>query len=224
MSILVLKIISFITMIIDHIGIIYFPSNDIFRIIGRISFPIFCFFIVEGYFHTKNIKKYLSRLLLLGIISELIFDLLFYNHYCYLGKQNTCFELFMGLLTIYYFDKLINYKYKILPIMLLVSSILLSNLLLLDYDYKGIILIFCFYLVNKLNLSKLKRIMYLSLSVTLFFSLSIISTPNINYLGIFLCLPFLLTYNSKLGYNSMVLKYLFYFLYPLHLLILLVLS
>ena len=223
MSILVLKIISFITMIIDHIGIIFYPSNDIFRIIGRISFPIFCFFIVEGYFHTKNIKKYLIRILLLGIISELIFDLVFYNQYFYLERQNTCFELFMGLLTIYIFDKLIS-KYKVLPIILVFISIIVSSLLRLDYSYKGIILIFCFYLVNKFDLSKIKRILYISLSITIFFFISIISKPNINYLGIFLCLPFLLTYNGKIGYNNKFIKYLFYFLYPLHLLILLVLS
>ena len=153
-------------MIIDHIGVIFFPSNDIFRIIGRISFPIFCFFIVEGYFHSKNIKKYLFRILLLGVISELIFDLLFYNQYLYLGRQNTCFELFMGLLTIYFFDKLIN-KYKVLPIIVIIISITLSNLLRLDYSYKGIILIFCYYLVNKLNLNKIKRILYISLSITI---------------------------------------------------------
>lgn len=224
MSILVLKIISFITMIIDHMGIIFFPSNDIFRIIGRISFPIFCFFIVEGYFHSKNIKKYLFRILLLALISEVIYDLFMFNKPICFYRQNTCFELFLGLYTIFLFDKLIQNKYKILPILLLISSILLSNLLNLDYSYKGIILIFCFYVVNKLNLSKIKRILYLTLSVTIFFSISIISTPNIIYLGIFLSLPFLLLYNGKLGYNNKFLKYLFYFLYPLHLLILLILS
>ena len=210
-------------MIIDHTGVLFFPSNDIFRIIGRISFPIFCFFIVEGYFHSKNIKKYLIRILLLGVISELVFDLLFYNQYFYLERQNTCFELFMGLLTIYVFDKLIS-KYKVLPIIVIVLSIIISNLLRLDYSYKGIILILCFYLVNKLKLNKIKRILYISLSITIFFLISIISKPNINYLGIFLSLPFLLTYNGKIGYNNKIIKYLFYFLYPLHLLILLVLS
>ena len=57
MSILVLKIIAFLTMIVDHTGVIFYPNSQIFRIIGRISFPIFCFFIVEGFSHTKNIKK-----------------------------------------------------------------------------------------------------------------------------------------------------------------------
>ena len=224
MSILVLKIISFITMIVDHTGIIFFPNNDIFRIIGRISFPIFAFFIVEGYFHSKNINKYLFRILFLALISEVIFDYLFYHQLICWDRQNTCFELFLGLYTIYIFDKSINNKYKILPILLLIVSIFISNTFNLDYSYKGIILIFCFYLINKLNLSKIKRILYLSLSITIFFSISMITTPNINYLGIFLSLPILFLYNGKLGYNNKFLKYLFYFLYPLHLLILLVLS
>ena len=224
MSILVLKIIAFLTMIVDHTGVIFYPNSQIFRIIGRISFPIFCFFIVEGFSHTKNIKQYLGRILILALISEVIFDLLLFDKAICFDRQNTCFELFLGLLTIYLFDLLIKNKYKISPIVLLIFSIYLSNILNLDYSYKGIILIFCFYLVNKLNLSKIKRILYLFLSIIIFFMISIISTPNITYLGIFLSIPFILLYNGKLGYNNKFIQYLFYLLYPLHLLILLVLS
>ncbi len=224
MSILVLKIIAFLTMIIDHTGLIFYPNSLIFRIIGRISFPIFCFFIVEGFSHTKNIRKYLGRILILALISEVIFDLLLFDKAICFDRQNTCFELLLGLFTIYIFDLLIKNKYKISPMVLLIFSIYLSNILNLDYSYNGIILIFCFYLVNKLKLSKIKRILYLSLSIIIFFTISIISTPNITYLGIFLSIPFILLYNGKLGYNNKFIQYLFYLLYPLHLLILLVLS
>ena len=54
----VLKIIALITMLIDHIGLVFFPGIEIFRIIGRISFPIFAFMIAEGCEHTENKKKY----------------------------------------------------------------------------------------------------------------------------------------------------------------------
>ena len=53
----VLKLIAIISMLIDHIGAILFPSSEVLRIIGRLAFPIFAFIIVEGYFHTKNLKK-----------------------------------------------------------------------------------------------------------------------------------------------------------------------
>ena len=56
-----LKIIAAVAMLIDHVGIMFFPTVAIYRIIGRLSFPIFAFMIVEGYFHTKNLKKYVLR-------------------------------------------------------------------------------------------------------------------------------------------------------------------
>ena len=73
-----LKLIATIAMILDHLAIIFFSSTSfiylILRIIGRISFPIYAFLIVEGFFHTKSLTKYLSRLILLAFISEPIYD------------------------------------------------------------------------------------------------------------------------------------------------------
>ena len=54
-----LKMIAIITMLIDHVGHVIFPEIAILRIIGRFSFPIFCFLLVEGFFHTSNVKKYM---------------------------------------------------------------------------------------------------------------------------------------------------------------------
>ena len=71
----VLKIVAFLTMTIDHIGVMastYYMSGtwiDIFRIIGRIAMPLFCFMIVEGVLHTRSFKKYALRL---GILAVLI--------------------------------------------------------------------------------------------------------------------------------------------------------
>ena len=57
MSSLVLKITALITMIIDHYGAIFQGNIIIYRIIGRLAFPIYCFLLVEGYTHTSNIKE-----------------------------------------------------------------------------------------------------------------------------------------------------------------------
>ena len=53
----VLKIIAFVAMVIDHIGTVLFPDYVIFKIIGRIAFPIFSFFVAEGYFYTRSKKN-----------------------------------------------------------------------------------------------------------------------------------------------------------------------
>ena len=70
-----LKCIAIISMLIDHIGMVLFPEQLIFRMIGRLAFPIFAYVLVEGFFYTKNINKYLLRLGVFAIVSEVPFDL-----------------------------------------------------------------------------------------------------------------------------------------------------
>lgn len=78
-----LKIIAVITMLIDHIAYVLqiysysYSTYHIMRIIGRIAFPIFAFMIAEGAKHTRDIRKYLLRLLIFAFISEVPFDLAF---------------------------------------------------------------------------------------------------------------------------------------------------
>lgn len=66
----VLKIFACISMLIDHTGYILFPELNILRYIGRLAMPIFAFFIGEGCLHTKNTKKYFTRVFLLGIVCQ----------------------------------------------------------------------------------------------------------------------------------------------------------
>ena len=67
LSTFALKIIAITSMLIDHIGSVLLPDYNILRIIGRLSFPIFAFLVVEGYFHTRDVKKYLQRLFVFGV-------------------------------------------------------------------------------------------------------------------------------------------------------------
>lgn len=72
-----LEIIAMATMLIDHIGAVFFPDMVFLRIVGRISFPIYCFLLVRGFHHTKCFRKYLLRLILLAIVSQPIYSRLF---------------------------------------------------------------------------------------------------------------------------------------------------
>ena len=75
MSQLVLKIIAVLAMLIDHAGLIFFPQYRIFRILGRLAFPIFAYCIAEGFLYTRNKLKYFSRVLVLGVLCQLVYDI-----------------------------------------------------------------------------------------------------------------------------------------------------
>jgi len=100
-----LKIIAIISMLIDHVGAVLFPEVLALRIIGRLAFPIFCFLIVEGYFHTKDLKKYITRLGIFAIIAEVPFDLAFHDTILEFTYQNVFFTLAIGLVAVYLYDK-----------------------------------------------------------------------------------------------------------------------
>ncbi|MCC8169378.1 MAG: conjugal transfer protein TraX, partial [Oscillospiraceae bacterium] len=63
-----LKVIAAVLMLIDHVGAELFPQLDILRVIGRLSFPIFAFFIYEGCKYTRSKPKYLMRIFILGLL------------------------------------------------------------------------------------------------------------------------------------------------------------
>lgn len=213
MSTFVLKLIAIITMAIDHIGVVFIPSNTwlylVFRGIGRLAFPIFAFLIVEGFYHTSNIKKYLLRLGIFALISEVPFDLAFYNTYFNMKHQNIFFTLFLGLLAIYLINMIENkYKDKILLVNLADAGItiafcIIAALLQTDYRYMGILLIVAFYLFrgNKLLLG---------------ISMLVLSNSIIQMLSVLAIIP-IAFYNGKKGKN---IKYFFYVFYPAHLLVL----
>ena len=110
-----LKYIAIITMLIDHFGAAFFivftsfyagtasfAQADILyqvmRGIGRTAFPIFCFVLVEGLYHTHDVKRYLLRLFVFALVSEVPFDLAFSDQILEFGAQNVFFTLLIGML------------------------------------------------------------------------------------------------------------------------------
>src|SRR3989344_4945369 len=65
-----LKVIAIITMLADHVGMVFFPQVLGWRIVGRLAFPIFAWLIANGYRHTSNLKGYVTRLAMLAVISQ----------------------------------------------------------------------------------------------------------------------------------------------------------
>ncbi len=112
-----LKGIAAVTMVIDHLGAVvlkYYVNHHFselsgtqidgmrvlyrwLRSIGRISFPLFVFLLVEGFFHTKNKRQYGQRLIVFALLSEIPYDLAVYGRFCTWERQNVLFTLFLGL-------------------------------------------------------------------------------------------------------------------------------
>ncbi len=123
-----LKWIAVSSMLIDHSAYVFFltwlwPTRTaaglvpvilpaartayrVLRGIGRLSFPLFCFLLTEGYRHTRSVKRYLRRLLCFGLLSEIPYDLAFYRTWLHWGDQNVYFTLFLGLLAVWAADSL----------------------------------------------------------------------------------------------------------------------
>lgn len=214
----ILKIIALITMIIDHIGGFIFPNIIWFRVIGRISFPIYAFFIAQGMHYSKNKQKYMITLFIFGVIAELPYMFLMKNVY----KLNIMFTFVFAGISIMLVNKLLE-KHDFLTFSIIalqfVLLIVLSSQNVLDYGMFGVILIFIFYYAR--NTKSIYMIASIILIIAHSMSNALVVGFNINgLLQIFSLLSFIFIglYNNEKG--KLNLKYFFYVVYPLHLYIL----
>ena len=223
MSSFLLKIIACFTMLLCHIPFVYPQYSVPLMYIGKISFPLYAFLISEGYVHTRNFSKYLTRLIVFGVISQIPAYLLF------VGKSfnglylNIFFTLALGLLGIRIYDK-IKSKYISIPLTILLAVI--AELLKFDYGAFGVLMIVCFYVFkkNKLNmvLSQMFLMFILYMKKMSYYTFSLFNLQYILFQLLFsvISLAIILTYNGKKGKSSGKIKLMFYFFYPVHLIIL----
>ncbi len=218
MSTFQIKILAILTMVIDHVGLFFFPQHHILRIIGRISFPLFAWMIANGAYHTNNIEQYLQRLFLLALLSQIPFTLANQIIGSPLFYLNVVFTLFLGLLAIYLIKKTNS---AFLWILTTLSCGILANIIHSDYGAAGVFSVVAFYIFYK-N----KPMTILTQTILLFIIPAGIllaeMSQRINLstyymdsssekIGLFALLPILL-YNNKEGPKM---KQLFYIFYPL---------
>lgn len=220
----VLKMIALVTMLIDHVGAVIvqrtrvFPefsgedwiwlnqSYDLLRSVGRVAFPIFCFLLVEGFLHTKSAGKYLTRMLVFAVISEIPFNLAITGGIQSTAYQNVYWELALGLAVLMIFrffeEKKFHYILQVIARLLVVTVAMgAAESLNLDYGLYGILSIAILYICRTNRLVQ-------ALAGGLSFCWEIPAPLA------FVPVAF---YNGKRGRG---LKYAFYVFYPAHLLIL----
>lgn len=224
-----LKIIAMILMLLDHLWGTIIPGNQWMTLIGRMAFPIFAFLIVEGFFHTSDLKKYMKRLFIFGLISEIPFNLIYTGSIIFPFHQNVMFTLLLGLLIINEIDKLKNnkeIKKKIIPILKIFLFLIISIIGFVDYGVTGVLTIVVFYLFRGFKLAWIGQLISLILLYIVFFEGQsvILNIFNHEYflplqsIGI-LSLIFIWLYNGEKGKNNKLIKYLFYSFYPVHMLV-----
>ena len=232
----VLKWIGIFTMFIDHVGlvlvrkILFLTQNPawvdiywIFRYIGRIAFPLFCFLLVEGFVHTRDRKKYLSRMCLFALISEIPFNLAIDGKWFSFEENSVMLTFVLGLLLLSILHWLlepikgkgvnpISFLRALLALAAIGIMMKLANLLNVDYGDVGILSIVLFYL----NRDKRFLAALFGCGALL---LSNIKELQFNYVELpaFLAILPILFYDGTRGRQN---KYFFYIFYPAHLLLL----
>ena len=229
MTAFTLKIIALIAMFADHLAVAfpcYVPIE--FRAVGRLAWPIFAYLLAEGFRHTKSPEKFLLRLFVLAIISQIPYSLAitwasvqdyipWAQAISFISNTNIFYTLFLGgvAITIYKRreskgQKLTAYIAAVFPAA--ISAELLSS----EYGGLGVLFIFSMYVITEKN-RRLSALAFFALSQFLPVMLLLTHFEFTHLLMMCFALStvgLVALYNGKRGFNV---KYLFYAAYPAHL-------
>ena len=208
-----LKLVAILAMLADHIGVILFPQYKIFRIIGRVAFPLFAYQIGIAYNHTNSVKRYFSRLLSYGAAIQAVYIVAVFLFKADLNPfyLNVFFALALGLAAIYFYDKKL---YIPLAAALTLPFFTESVGVKFDYGMYGVALIAVMYAANKDFLTLFAATAALTITHCLFagwkLQLYSLAAP------LFLIKPYKLKFKIPNKF--------FYIFYPLHLAVLYAIS
>lgn len=230
----VLHIIAMTLMLMDHLWATLLPAREWLTCAGRVAFPIFAFMAVEGYFHTRSFKKYILRMLLFAVLSEIPFDLMYGGTWFYPVHQNVLWTFLLSLLGVWLMEQVRKkgktWMYLLVCVLVVPAGLVLGTLCMVDYYGVGVLTVFVFYFLHGrkwwcflgqlaalywLNVELLGGLMY---PVQLFGMEFELCQQGLALLAL---LPIWL-YRGRQGYHSKPFQYLCYAFYPVHMLLLVV--
>ncbi len=209
-----LKVIAAVFMLIDHIGEELLPQLNILRIIGRLSFPIFAFFIYEGCKYTHSKLRYFIRILLLGLLCMAVY-------YVYAGKifGNILITFSLSICVVYsiqFFKACIKADRNLMlgglaAVCCICCAAVVCSLMYIDYGLCGVLIPAYAEIFDGCSRHS-KRVTLLGFGIGLL--LLALQMGGNQYFSL-LSLPLLAVYNGKR--RKLKMKYLFYWFYPVHL-------
>ena len=224
-----LHIMAMLFMLCDHLWGTVIPGNDWMTVIGRLTFPIYAFMIVEGYFHTKNLKKYVLRLLIFALFSEIPFNLVMGSRVFYPIHQNVLFTFLIAIALVHWNEKVKERKLW-LRLLVAMASILLGYLggivTFVDFYYAGVLTVLVFYFFRQRKwwsyAAQLVLLAYINLEMIGGFGYNVElfgqSLFIVRQAFALLALIPIWLYRGRQGYHSKWLQYTYYAFYPAHLL------
>ncbi len=227
-----LRIMAMIFMLCDHLWATVIHGNEWLTCIGRLTFPIFAFLIVEGYFHTKSLKKYVLRLLIFAVISEIPFNLVTGNTLFNPMHQNVLWTFLIGIFLIFLNEKARAKGKWWLTLLAAAGTIALGFVLglltFVDYFHGGVFMVLTFYFFRGRKwwnfLGQAALMWYINFEILGGYSYVLPLFGKEFYFpqqgfALLALIPIWL-YRGKQGYHNKTLQYAFYAFYPAHLLIL----
>ncbi len=215
-----LKIIAAMLMVIDHVGYILFPEIDILRIIGRVSFPIFAFFIAEGCRYTRNKRKYLLQMYGMGMLCLV-------GQYFFSGEVfgNILITFSLSICIIYGLQNLKSAVYSktnrkqiflwmAVTLVLVATTYVVCKWMKVDYGFWGVLVpvfVEVFDITGQESLRNRLEGLFIGLTFLSLFS------GGIQWYCMLALLP-LMVYNEQRG--TLKMKHFFYWFYPAHIVVL----
>ena len=210
-----LKVLAILSMMADHSACFFLEENTVaygvMRCFGRIAFPVFALLVAEGYAHTRNRMRYVLSLLALAAVSEVPWCLL----NCTDGTHNVMFTLALGVAAMATFDRLKGHKN--VSLILVLFTAFFAGLSGMDYEWRGILMIFLFHLFGNLHCNQRiarqsRRLLQLA------FTFPFMAHYGIT--GALLACSVIFLYDGTRGFiKGNLPKYGFYAFYPLHLMV-----
>ncbi len=223
MSAFTLKLVAFFLMVLDHIFYYIWGTPIWFTYIGRIVAPIYFFLLVESFFHTRNRKKFITRLFVAAGIVFLILNVMFRQ------PMNIFASMAMGALMMELMEftkESENGFKKFLGVLGTIVVAIISLFTEASYFGVGMILIF-YFLREKRFLMSICYILFSLFEISFVFGSKYLIEEmfygNYQWMMVFSIIPINL-YNGKAGYRSKFFNYFFYVAYPLHIILLLIIG